>query len=54
MGHDISLLIPEVWCRMGPEERDPVELIKAGMLEKVNDFEADGAAATGALAAGRG
>src|SRR6185369_2134204 len=21
--HDISLLVPEIWCRMSPEERDP-------------------------------
>ncbi|MGB7328187.1 MAG: hypothetical protein WBD31_25145, partial [Rubripirellula sp.] len=42
IGHDISLLIPEVWCRMGPEERDPNALIKAKMLEKVDDFEVDG------------
>ena len=33
VGHDISLLIPEVFCRMGPEERDPENLIAAGMLE---------------------
>ncbi len=42
VGHDISLLIPEVWCRMGPEERDPKNLIAAGMLEKVQDFQVDG------------
>jgi hypothetical protein len=42
VGHDVSLLIPEVWCRMGPEERDPKSLIEGGMLEKVNDFEANG------------
>ena len=42
VGHDISLLIPEVWCRMGPEERDPTALIEAGMMEKVCDFEHKG------------
>ncbi len=42
VGHDISLLIPEVWCRMGPEERDPKNLINSGMLERVEDFEVDG------------
>src|SRR5690606_628943 len=42
VGHDISLLIPEVFCRMGPEERDPTELIAAGMLEKIEDFEYQG------------
>ncbi len=42
IGHDISLLVPEVWCRMGPEERDPKTLIKKKMLEKVADYEVDG------------
>ena len=42
VGHDISLLIPEVWCRLEPEERDPEKLIAAGMLEKVDDFEFEG------------
>ena len=42
VGHDISLLIPEVWCRMGPEERDPENLLKTGMLEPINDFEFEG------------
>ncbi len=41
VGHDISLLIPEVWCRMGPKERDPGNLIADGMLEKVDDFQVD-------------
>lgn len=38
VGHDISLLIPEVWCRMGPSERDPQRMIAEGMLEKVEDI----------------
>jgi hypothetical protein len=42
VGHDISLLIPEVWCRMGPEERDPKALLANGMLEKIEDFEFEG------------
>lgn len=42
MDHDISLLIPELWCRMTPEERDPEYLIKHGYLEKVDDFEYEG------------
>ncbi len=42
VGHDISLLIPEVWCRMGAHERDPAALIADGMLEKVEDFEHKG------------
>ena len=42
VGHDISLLIPEVWCRMGPNERDPKVLIEKGMMEPVKDFEHNG------------
>ena len=41
VGHDISILIPEVWCRMGPE-RDPKALIAEGMLEPVKDFKFNG------------
>lgn len=37
--HDISLLVPEIWCRMQPHERDPQFLIRNGYLEKLNDFE---------------
>lgn len=40
--HDISLLIPEVWCRLFPEERDPEKMIARGELEKIEDFELDG------------
>jgi hypothetical protein len=40
--HDISMLVPEIWCRMKPAERDPVWLIANGHLEKVEDFELDG------------
>ena len=40
VGHDISLLIPEVWCRMGPEERDP-QNDRVGMLEKIEDIETE-------------
>ncbi|QDT10357.1 hypothetical protein [Planctomycetes bacterium K23_9] len=42
VGHDISLLIPEVWCRMGPQERDPNTLIAEGMLEKIEDYQHNG------------
>lgn len=42
MDHDISLLVPEVWCRLFPEERDPVRMIARGELEKVSDFEFEG------------
>jgi hypothetical protein len=37
--HDISLLIPEIWCRLFPHERDPQRLIEAGHLEKLEDYE---------------
>jgi len=40
--HDISLLIPEVWCRMQINERDPKSLIKNGYLEKLEDFKHKG------------
>jgi len=40
--HDISLLVPELWARMGPEERDPDYLKREGYLERVEDFERAG------------
>jgi hypothetical protein len=40
--HDVSLLIPEVWCRMLPAERSPVFLIENGYFEKCEDFEFNG------------
>lgn len=40
--HDVSLLVPEIWCRMTVEERDPVKMIKEGFLEKVEDFDFNG------------
>ncbi|MGE5352911.1 MAG: hypothetical protein ACM3P0_12565 [Acidobacteriota bacterium] len=40
--HDISLLIPEIWCRLSVNERDPEFLIKEGYLEKLSDFEYKG------------
>lgn len=36
--HDISLLVPEIWCRMRVHERDPGFLLANGYLEKVCDF----------------
>lgn len=36
--HDISLLVPELWSRMKPKERDPHWLIENGYLEKLEDF----------------
>ncbi|SDD03470.1 hypothetical protein [Williamwhitmania taraxaci] len=40
--HDISILIPELWCRMDSEEKKPTRLIREGLLEKVDDFEFKG------------
>ncbi|NND31849.1 MAG: hypothetical protein HKN76_04605, partial [Saprospiraceae bacterium] len=40
--HDISLLIPEIWCRMSVKERDPEYLIENEYLQKVEDFEYEG------------
>lgn len=37
--HDLSLLAPEVWCRMTPEERRPEFLIEHEMLERLEDFD---------------
>jgi hypothetical protein len=40
--HDVSLIVPEVFCRMSPEERDPKFLIANHYLEKNEDFEHGG------------
>jgi len=40
--HDISLLVPEVWCRMMPQERDPQFLIANDYLQKCGDFDFGG------------
>ncbi len=37
--HDISLLVPEVWCRMSVAERSPEFLHAHGYLERLHDFE---------------
>jgi hypothetical protein len=42
VGHDISMLIPELWCRLKPEERDPEHLAAEGLLERLEDFTHDG------------
>ncbi|MCC5021402.1 MAG: hypothetical protein J6386_00660 [Candidatus Synoicihabitans palmerolidicus] len=39
VNHDVSLLIPEVWCRMPIHEREPEYLIANGYLEKCEDME---------------
>jgi len=40
--HDVSLIVPEVFCRMVPEERDPKFLIANHYLDKLEDFEHKG------------
>ena len=40
--HDISLLVPEVFSRMTPDERSAAALIAEGALERVPDFEHEG------------
>jgi hypothetical protein len=40
--HDISLLIPEIWCRMLPHEQSPQYLLESGHLEKCEDMEFEG------------
>ena len=40
--HDISLLVPEVWCRMSVQERSPEFLLAHGYLERLADFEHGG------------
>ena len=40
--HDISLLIPEIWCRLFPHEREPRHLIEAGHLERLADYDFGG------------
>ncbi len=42
VNHDISMLIPEIFCRMGPDERRASNLIADGYLEKLEDFEYQG------------
>ncbi|GAB2477417.1 hypothetical protein GCM10027030_09760 [Luteococcus sediminum] len=40
--HDISLLVPEIFSRMTPDERRAEALVAGGFLEKMADFEHDG------------
>ena len=40
--HDVSALVPEIWCRMRVAERDPRSMIAAGYLEKIDDFALGG------------
>jgi hypothetical protein len=40
--HDISLLVPEIWARMSPEERTPKFLIENGYIERCRDTTHEG------------
>lgn len=40
--HDVSLLVPEIWCRMRMSEREPAFMIANGYLEKIEDYNYDG------------
>ncbi len=40
--HDVSFLMPEIWCRLSPQERDARWLIGKGYLEPVRDFDFEG------------
>ena len=40
--HDVSLIVPEVFCRMQPQERDPKFLLASHYLDKLEDFDPRG------------
>ncbi|PJA32473.1 MAG: hypothetical protein CO187_03785, partial [Zetaproteobacteria bacterium CG_4_9_14_3_um_filter_53_7] len=40
--HDISMLIPEIWCRLPTKVQKPEYMIKWGYLKKLEDFEYHG------------
>ncbi|MDQ6965679.1 MAG: hypothetical protein Q9M23_02005, partial [Mariprofundaceae bacterium] len=40
--HDISMLIPEIWCRLPARVQKPAYMIQQGYLEKMDDFEFEG------------
>lgn len=42
VAHDISMLVPELFSRMRPEERDAHTLIEGGFLEPLQNYEYDG------------
>lgn len=42
VAHDVSLLIPELWCRLSPAERDPANLIRRGHFERCRDWDFEG------------
>ena len=40
--HDISMLVPEIWCRMRVHEKEPEFLIAEDLLEPLDDFVFEG------------
>jgi phosphoenolpyruvate carboxykinase (diphosphate) len=40
--HDVSMLVPEIFCRMTVQERDAKFLIRNNYLERMRDFDHDG------------
>ncbi len=40
--HDVSFFMPEIWCRLSPQQRDARRLMERGYLERLADFEHDG------------
>lgn len=40
--HDISLLVPEIWARLQPEQRRAAWLVEQGYLEPLSDFDHNG------------
>ncbi|PCJ60021.1 MAG: hypothetical protein COA79_09450 [Planctomycetota bacterium] len=42
VAHDISVLIPELWCRMTKEEKDHQYLIDNDCMDKIEDFKYKG------------
>jgi len=40
--HDISLLVPEIWCRLDPQQRKAEWLIAQGYMEPLQDFDYNG------------
>lgn len=42
VNHDISLIVPEIWAQLKPEQRQPEYQIRKGQLEALEDFEYKG------------
>ena len=40
--HDVSLLIPEIWCRLRSAEQTAAYMIEHGLLERLSDFTHEG------------